>query len=330
MLGVTAGISYWMLARSLAPVSTVPETRYLRIDRGETIADALKKAERIGALRSATGTQLHIRLFGGRADVAEGTYEINTALSGREIAEVLLSQKPLRQNVLIREGLWMERTAEVLAANNVCTKEESFEAFRDPSRFSNSAGFPLPDRDLEGYLFPDTYDLPPLFGADRAVRKMLDAFRKKVYEPLGKPEADKLHEWVIVGSMIELEAEKDDERARIAGVIYNRLAIGMRLQIDATVAYAKGTMGRLYFKDYEIDHPYNTYRIAGLPPGPICSPGAASIIAASQPEKHDYLFYVAMPGGSHLFGTTYDEHLKNIETSRKAFANTGGGSERGR
>ncbi len=329
ILGAMAGVSYWILMRSLAPVSIVGETRYLRIDRGETISDALSKAERIGALRSKKGTQLYARVFGGRGEVAEGTYEINTAMRGTDIAKVLLSQKPIRQNVLIREGLWMDRVATVLEENNVCEKSEAIEAFQDPERFEVTAGFPLPAESLEGYLFPDTYDLPPLFGPERAVRKMLDAFRKKVYEPLQSPDPQKLHEWVIVGSMIELEAEKADERPKIAGVIYNRLEIGMRLQIDATVAYAKGVMGRLFFKDYEIDHPYNTYKIQGLPPGPICSPGAASVIAAANPEQHEYLFYVALPDGSHLFGKTYEEHLANIEVSRRAFARAGGGSERG-
>lgn len=328
VLGVSAAFSYWLLMRSLEPVSIVGEIRYIRIERGETIGDALKRAEKIGVLRSASGAQIYARLFGGRAEVLEGTYEINSAMNGMEIAQRLLSKQPIKQYVLIREGLWMSRVADLLAEKNVCDRETAMQAFMTPKQFESAAGFPLPADSLEGYLFPDTYDLPPLFGANRSVEKMLHAFRTKVYEPLGKPPAGKLHEWVIIGSMIELESQKDDERARIAGVIYNRLNSGMKLQIDATVAYAKGQMGRLLYKDYEIDHPYNTYRIPGLPPGPICSPGFASIRAAANPEKHDYLFYVAMPDGSHLFSKTYKEHLANIEISRKAFK--GGASEKGR
>lgn len=327
VLGVSTGFSYWLLMRSLEPVATVGGIRYVRIERGETIGDALRKAEKIGVLRSASGAQIYARLFGGRGDVLEGTYEINSAMSGIEIAQRLLSNQPIKQYVLIREGLWMSRVADVLAEKDVCDRESAIKAFGSPKKFETTAGFPLPDDSLEGYLFPDTYDLPPLFGADRAVMKMLEAFRTKVWEPLGKPDRAKLREWVIVASMVELESQKDEERPRIAGVIYNRLKAGMKLQVDATVAYAKGQMGRLIYKDYEIDHPYNTYRIPDLPPGPICSPGYASMRAAANPDKHEFLYYVAMPDGSHLFGKTYEEHLANIETSRKAF--TGGVSEKG-
>nr|MBA3726968.1 endolytic transglycosylase MltG [Armatimonadota bacterium] len=130
----------------------------------------------------------------------------------------------------------------------------------------------------------------------------------------------KMRAWVIIGSMVELEARQAPERPRIAGVIYNRLGKGMPLQIDATVAYGLKNKRRLLNSDYQIDHPYNTYKIKTLPPGPICSPGASAIKAAARPEKHGFLYYVAMPDGSHRFAKSYAEHLANVEISRRAFA----------
>jgi UPF0755 protein len=157
-------------------------------------------------------------------------------------------------------------------------------------------------------------------GAEDAIKRMLDEFESDVYEPLGKPDAGKMRSWVIIGSMVELEAKHENERKRIAGVIYNRLNKGMPLQIDATVTYGLGKRRTLKNIDYQLNHPYNTYKLKSLPPGPICSPRASSVMAAAKPEAHKFYYYVAMPDGSHKFAKTYQEHLHNINVSRKAYA----------
>jgi UPF0755 protein len=127
-----------------------------------------------------------------------------------------------------------------------------------------------------------------------------------------------LAEIVNVAAMVEREAEVDADRPKIAGVIYNRLARGMKLQIDATVQYARGQhTSRLLYRDLEIDSPFNTYKVNGLPPGPICCPGLPSIEAAIHPEKSDYLYYVGRPKEAHLFARTYAEHLHNIALVRQ-------------
>src|SRR5688500_6503340 len=138
---------------------------------------------------------------------------------------------------------------------------------------------------------------------------MLSHFEKDVYEPLGKPNVVKLRSLVIIGSMVELEAKHESERKRIAGVIYNRLNKGMPLQIDATVIYGLGKRRTLTNRDYQLIHPYNTYKLKALPPGPICSPRSSSVMAAAKPELHGFLYYVAMPDGTHKFAKTYNEHL---------------------
>lgn len=312
-------VTFFFYSRALAPISEIRKGIYTRVSPGERISDVLRRLERTRVLKSAAAAQIYAGLFYRNSKLVEGTYELSPSMSAPEILDVLFSGKPIRQFITIREGLWMERVASLLSERSVASKEELLEAFRYGEHYREILGFDLPAKTLEGYLFPDTYDFPPLCGADTVVRKMLTAFREKVYERLKKPSPEKMHKWLIIASMVELEAVKDDERARIAGVIYNRLARKMKLQIDATVAYARGEWSPVTRGDYRIEHPYNTYIIDGLPPGPICSPGWASIRAAISPEKHEWLYYVAMPDRSHLFAKTFKEHLKNIEKSRKAF-----------
>ena len=124
----------------------------------------------------------------------------------------------------------------------------------------------------------------------------------------------------VVASRVEREGFRDEERPRIAGGIRNRREKGMPLQIAATVVYAWKKTGRnvtrVLYKDLEIESPYNTYRISGLPPGPICIPSEKSWLAALSPEKNEYLYYVAREDGSHIFAKTYSEHVKNIRKAR--------------
>lgn len=165
---------------------------------------------------------------------------------------------------------------------------------------------------LEGRLFPDTYTLPKNCTAKEIIALMQAQFEKQT-KPLNlTPDA------LIIASLIEREAETDDDRPKIAGVIYNRLAKKMRLQIDATVQYILPEhKARLLFADLKTPSPYNTYLHAGLPPGPICNPGLASIKAALSPEKNDFLFYVQGEGKGHVFARTFEEHRANIARIRK-------------
>lgn len=169
---------------------------------------------------------------------------------------------------------------------------------------------------LEGFLFPSTYDLEPGITADDLVATQLDAFSDQtadvdwqLAEALGISE----YQALVVASMVEREARVADERPLIAAVIYNRLAEGMKLEVDATVQYALGYWKTdLTFDDLQIDSPYNTRLYGGLPPGPICNPGLDSIEAALKPEAVDYLYYVATGDaeGHHFFTRSYEEFLQ--------------------
>ena len=173
--------------------------------------------------------------------------------------------------------------------------------------------------DLEGYLFPDTYTLPRSATAEQLVEQMVAQFRKVLTPELKQQAADRgltVRELVTLASLVEKETAKADERTIVAGVYTNRLRIGMGLQCDPTVIYALMLAGRydgnIRRADLQIDSPYNTYRYAGLPPGPIAAPGAASLHAAANPADVPYFYFVSRNDGSHVFSTTLDEHNKAV------------------
>jgi UPF0755 protein len=166
-------------------------------------------------------------------------------------------------------------------------------------------------------LFPDTYDFPPMMGARAVIERQLRTFEQRTEGKLDQ--RSDLARVVNIAAMVELEAKLDRERPVIAGVIENRLRKPMRLQIDATVLYALGEWKVLPPGVVNtIQHPYNTYLNDGLPPGPIGSPGLASILAAANPQETNALYYMAMPDGSHLFTSSYSQHLVNIRVARAA------------
>lgn len=329
IIGIVAGlvaalaIGGWVtLSAMTRPVDPNAKLRYFRVESGQSIRAVAERLEREGIIRSAAAALLRIRWTARGEAIREGTYKVSAAERADRVLLHLIESGPLHQDVLIREGLWAEEVAKILEEREVASADEFMSLVKRPQEFAGVVSFQLPKDSLEGYLFPDTYDFPPLLGARRAIEKMLQTFERKVFLPLERPDAEKLHRWVIVGSLVELEAMHDDERARIAGVIYNRLEKGMRLQIDASVLYSLKERRRLFHSDYATDNPYNTYRIPALPPGPVCSPGYRSILAAKAPETHDFLFYVAKSDGYHAFSRTYAEHLRNVQR------HIGGGGDR--
>ncbi|HJS47991.1 MAG TPA: endolytic transglycosylase MltG, partial [Gemmatimonadales bacterium] len=189
-----------------------------------------------------------------------------------------------------------------------------------------AAGGLLPDAGpaLEGFLLPETYNLPVEVGAEELVRAMADEFRR-AWRPEWTARLDTLgmtrRELVTLASIVEGEARVDSERATIAGVYHNRLRRRMPLQADPTVQYAiqlatGERKPRLFLKDYRFPSPYNTYLKPGLPPGPISSPGRASLEASLHPAAVPWLFFVARGDGSHEFSRTYREHVNAINRLR--------------
>jgi len=248
----------------------------------------------------------------------QGDYEIDVAMSDTEIMKLLQTGVVLEGlKLVVPEGYTVDEIAKRLEKMNVFTAD-AFVKEVNEGTFDYAFLKDLPEREfqLEGYLFPDTYYLKEGITPNEVIHKMLSRF-DEVYQDttvqaLAKKTNHSFDELVTIASMIEAEIRVPEERKTAAGVIYNRLAEGMPLQLDATVLYAMGIVKEdLLYIDLKIDSPYNTYQVKGLPFGPIGNPGKASIEAAVDPENNKYLYYVLEAKGksNHIYTETYEEFL---------------------
>lgn len=269
-------------------------------------------------------------------NIKPGTYRFNAGMSLAEIYNKLV-QGSADFKITVREGLTVREVAALLSKRIEGFNADKFlQLCSDPS-FIATLGLNVPT--LEGYLYPSTYFWGPGTKEEDVIRVMVRTFRESVDQKLrGIDKRDGLSfpEHVVMASLIEREARVDPERPLIASVLYNRLRRGMRLQIDASVIYAlawekPGLTGewnrRVTFKDLETSSPYNTYRNKGLPPGPICNPGAPSVLATFSPAATDFLYYVYKNDGSHAFARTFEEHKKNVQLYRRSTGNSAEASD---
>jgi UPF0755 protein len=242
-----------------------------------------------------------------------GTVKIEKSASLVSLLQALQSGGTKEFSLTIPEGKTASEVAELARRKQADFDGEKFVGLiRDPD-FVRKMG--VDEATLEGYLFPSTYDFPPGTTPEALAEAMVKNFRRNWAEATratpnttGRPQRDV----VIIASLVEKEARTDSDRPMIAGVIENRLNRNMRLQIDATVNFALGSWRRLTYADYKFDSIFNTYLHDGLPPGPICSPGLASLRAALDPQESSYLFYVHKGDGHHAFAETYADHLANV------------------
>ncbi|KAB3531798.1 endolytic transglycosylase MltG [Alkaliphilus serpentinus] len=260
--------------------------------------------------------------------IKPGSYDITPGMSLEDIF-TLLQKGTLDKPVVltIPEGFTLYQMAERVESIGLGSTKEFIEAtmdyYEENYDFSTeNLYFPL-----EGYLYPDTYHFTdkstPRDVVNRMAKTMEEVFSQE-YRDRAEELDLSIHEVLTLASIIEREAYNDEERATISGVIYNRLEIGMPLQVDATVIYGLGEgkdhITRVLNSHTSTPNPFNTYMINDIPPGPIAAPGKASIKAALYPESHDYYYYVLGKDG-HVFGKTYQEHQKNVENYRKLMKN---------
>ncbi len=225
-------------------------------------------------------------------------------------------QDPAR--VMVLPGTEIGRLSRSLSNQLRADSSAFHQVFTDSSELTLELG--LTGEELFSRMLPDSYDMYWTSAPENVIRRLYREFQRLVaqrYENEIEEHFLDLDEIVILASIVEMEARFNDEKPRISGLYINRLKSNMMLQADPTVIYALGERRRLLFEDYLIDHPYNTYRISGLPPGPITNPSLASIRAVLNPEEHDYLFMVATPEGSHHFSRTFDEHRQASEEWRR-------------
>jgi UPF0755 protein len=280
------------------------------------------KLERIGAIlqsngvvRSGTAFRLYARYQGGTEKIRAGRYSLSGSMSLARILQRLTAGPQTDQGirVTIPEGFTLKQIADTLDDKRITDGKEFLRLATDKATIAKlTADFPLPEKTLEGYLFPDTYRFKSNTSPLKILEEMTANFESRFARPYAQQIADSkrsLHDLVTIASLVEREARVPQDRAPIAGVIVNRLEQNMRLQVDATVLYALGThKDRVLYKDLEVDSPYNTYRHKGLPPGPIACPGMASLEAALKPTESTSLYYVARADGSHVFTRTLAEH----------------------
>ena len=290
----------------------------IEIPQGATTRDIAEILKKNNIISSEFSFRLKSKLNGGDGNYTYGIYMLSPNLTNDEII-ALLQQKPNYTSdykLTIPEGYTLVRIASLVDEMGFVTKEDFIsEANNGTFEYDFLEGIPKREYYLEGYLFPDTYYLTGEETAHDIIVMLLNRFQT-IYNRSVKSGLENsnytLDEILIIASMIEGEAMIDSERAIVAGVIYNRLGIDMPLQIDATIQYALGDRKAVVtYDDLKIDSPYNTYLNNGLPVGPICNPGEASLIAAINPENHNYYYYVLKEYGSfeHVFTETYDQFL---------------------
>lgn len=249
-----------------------------------------------------------------------GCHHIPKGISHLELVDGLCSGKFTAQRQLtFPEGLSYKEISEI-ASERTNIPYSKFIALCENQQYLKSRG--VDAKNAEGYLLPETYKFDFNITAEMIIDRLISASQEIwTQENINKAKAMGLtkHQILTLASIIEAETPVADEYPRVAGAYHNRLRIGMALQADPTVQYALGSKAKLMKEDMTIDSPYNTYVYAGLPPGPINNPGKKAILATLNPEKHDYLYFVAVGDGSglHNFATDFDGHQKNINTYRK-------------
>lgn len=307
------------VAYSLMPVDRTGAARFVEVPRGATTDQIGSRLHDAGLVRSRWAFTAAARAKGVAGRLREGEYRLSPAMPLLEIVDILARGDVVLRRVTIPEGYTAEQIVDTLTAAGIGTREGLTEFVRHGGdRFPYAFLRRAPGGSLEGFLFPDTYFIPRHLADREVVSLFLTRFADAVVPRWRETApARSLFDVVIVASLIEREAKVSSERPLIAGVLYNRLAKGMRLEVDATVLYALGRhKDTVTLDDLAVDSPYNTYRHAGLPPGPIANPGLASITAALEPARTPYLFYVARADGSHVFSRTLTEHLIAIRKYR--------------
>lgn len=252
--------------------------------------------------------KLYMRLTGKANKIKFGVYDLTDGMSASKIAQALTSGKTKTISITIAEGLHNRQIADLFVAKKFFASRDEFMQFA--SKKSLLDKYKIPAQSIEGYLFPDTYFLPQGYPKEKIMEHMIDHFYEKTKDIKNFPtDPKKIHETVILSSIVEREAKRKEERPLIAAVFHNRLRDSEPLESCATVQYLfEKPKARLFYKDLEVDSPYNTYKVKGLPPGPIGSPGIAAINATVNPEKTDYKFFVLKGDDAHYFSKDFKEH----------------------
>lgn len=312
---MAAGAAWHYADSYLRAAGPLQQRAVIVLPRGGHIGTLAQRLAEAGAIEHPWLFETLARLTGRDRGLKAGEYAILPGMSPLDMLALVASGKVLLHPIVVPEGLTVQEVYALLQESDVLAGE-------------------LPPPPSEGSLLPETYLVPRDEPRAKLVERMQAAMRKTLDElwaqrrpglGLRTPE-----EALTLASIIEKETAKPEEYGLVAAVFYNRLEKGMKLQTDPTVIYAlsqgRGPLGReLTRADLEVDSPYNTYRVEGLPPGPIANPGKAALEAALDPAPVDYLYFVASGDGGHVFARTLEEHNRNVARWRRLKSQNGSG-----
>ncbi|MGB0911375.1 MAG: endolytic transglycosylase MltG [Nitrospirales bacterium] len=300
------------------PAGHSDHTHIVNIQPGVTFGEVAELLQGQGLISNKQWLRIVGKLTGADRKIQPGEYELHAGLSPIEILTRLEEGKVYYHSVTIPEGYTVRQIASVLSEKDLVDREKFLRLTQDPIFIKS---LDLDVSRLEGYLFPDTYFFPRLIPEEEIIQAFVHRLRKAFPPELldrAKEVKMSIQQVLTLASVVEKETGLSQERSMVAGVFLNRLKQNIPLQSDPTVIYAiEGFDGNIRKRDLSIDSPYNTYRVRGLPPGPIANPGEAAIRAVLYPTPSDYVYFVSRNDGSHQFSVTLAEHNRAVEKYQK-------------
>jgi UPF0755 protein len=310
VLGVVGGLSWFFSS----PISSLESPQVFTIHEGEPLVSIAQRLQDQRLIHSQYALRILSLLRSSDKDFQRGGYQLSPHMPLLDIHDTLTTGGQEMVRVTIPEGLTKREIANIFEESGVVSGVDFLESVSDKDIL---ADYGIPGVDAEGYLFPSTYYFHPGFPPELVVRHLLDSFYEAVEDRIGLIiDHAELHDILIMASLVEKEYRVGAEAPLIASVFYNRLERRMPLGCDATIKYiitevlGRPHPNRIFFRDLEIDHPYNTYKNIGLPPGPISNPGLIALEAAINPAETDYYYFVVndLVVGSNTFSRTLAEH----------------------
>ncbi|MBI3335552.1 MAG: endolytic transglycosylase MltG [Candidatus Portnoybacteria bacterium] len=287
---------------------------FFKINKGDTLREVALSLSKEGVIDNPLLLLWYGEITGRGRLIRSGVYEISSALKVKELLELFEKGSNVRFRLTLPEGITLKKSLERMREAGFSVEEEFF---LNPPRYLSARYQFLSDlpegQSLEGFLFPDSYLFDPDQTSEKIAVALLDAFNQKFkpewYEAIQR-QGQTVRETVIIASILEKEVPTLKEKKIVSGILWKRLALGMPLQLDATVNYATGkSLAAVTYEDLKTDSPYNTYKYQGLPPGPISNPGEESLEAAVFPEPSEYWFYLSRQDtGQTIFSKTYRQH----------------------
>lgn len=310
-IALAVSAAYWAYQYGLRPAAASGPAQRFVVRPGEsapTVATHLKKQ---GLIRHRDAFITYLNLHGLRTRLQAGTYSLEPTLSGQAIADILVRGRTMSDHLVIPEGYRLAQIRELAIGQGISGKD--FDAALQATHNHPFLASKPPKANLEGYLFPDSYRVNSATTAKILVGAMLDTFGKRVgpeYVQAFAAQGLNLHQALTIASLVEREVSIESDRPIVAQIFLKRHRIGMPLGSDSSVQYIADQSGTPF--NLDVNSPYNTRKFAGLPPGPIGSPGLSALNAVAHPAHTDYLYFLSGNDGKTYFAKTYAEHERNI------------------